>query len=142
MSEHEHTIGRHTVRVGEHGDTLDLILRGDVAPDEVARIFDFMASRFAGRSYMLVTGDVSELGHVTAASRRAIMKEAGRAPPIRGLAYHRASFGARVITELVMRTYVFVTGADLPVHFAEDEAGALAWLATRRKQLAAAEPRR
>lgn len=141
MIEQVQRIGRHTVRVGEHGDTLDLTLRGDVAPDDVEQIFDFMASRFAGRSYMLVSGDVSELGHVTAASRRAIMKEARRAPPIHGLAYHRASFEARVITELVMRAYVFVTGADLPVHFAEDEAGVRAWLATRREQLAAAEPR-
>ncbi|WP_437729867.1 STAS/SEC14 domain-containing protein [Sorangium sp. So ce1335] len=142
MIEHEHRIGRHTVRVGEQDDTLDLILRGDVTPDDARHIFDFMESRFAGRSHVLVTGEMSGLGHVPSESRRVIMKEAGRAPPIRGLVYHRASFGAKVITELVMRAYALTTGADIPVHFAADEAEARAWLARRREQLAAAEQHR
>ncbi|WP_438021897.1 hypothetical protein [Sorangium sp. So ce233] len=125
--------------MGEHDDTLELTLRGDVAPDEAKQVFDFMASRFAGRSYLLVTGDMSELGHVLAESRRVVMREARRVPQIRGLVYYRTSFGARVISELVVRAYAFATGADLPIHFAEDEAEARAWLAMRREQLAAAE---
>lgn len=139
MIEHAQRIGRHTARVGEHDDTLELALRGDVAPDEAKQVFDFMASRFAGRSYVLVIGDMSELGHILAESRRVVMREARRVPQIRGLVYYRTSFGARVISELVVRAYAFATGADLSIHFAEDEAGARAWLAMRREQLAAAE---
>lgn len=141
MIEHVQRIGKHTVGVGEHQDTLDLTLRGDVTLDDAKQIFDFMATRFAGRSYMLVTGDMSELGHVRAEVRRLLVTDASRIPPIRGLVYHRASFKARVLTELVVRGYALATGADLPVHFVKDEAEACAWLARRRAQLAgAAQP--
>ncbi|WP_437751626.1 hypothetical protein [Sorangium sp. So ce1389] len=135
-------IGKHTVRVGEHEDTLDLTLRGDVTADDAKQIFDFMAARFAGRSYMLVTGDMSELGHVVAEARKMIVTYARRIPPIRGLVYHRASFTAKVLTELVIRAYALATGADLPVHFVKDEAEAGAWLARRRAQLAGAAQHR
>ncbi|MGK3992989.1 hypothetical protein [Sorangium sp. So ce1024] len=130
-------IGRHTVRVGEHDDTLEMTLRGDVAPDEASQVFDFMASRFAGRSYQLLSGDLSELGHVPSGSRRVVMRESVKVPPIRGMVFYRTSFTARVISELVARAYALATRADAPVHFAEDEAEARAWLATRREQLAA-----
>ncbi|WP_437923144.1 hypothetical protein WMF37_29425 [Sorangium sp. So ce291] len=128
-------IGKHTVRVGEHQDTIVLTLRGDVTLDDAKQIFDFMAARFAGQSYMLVTGDMSELGHVLAEARKMLVTASSRIPPIRGLVYHRASFTARVLTELVVRGYALATGADFPVHFVKDEAEAGAWLARRRAQL-------
>ncbi|WP_437302360.1 STAS/SEC14 domain-containing protein [Sorangium sp. So ce388] len=137
MIEHVQRIGRHTARVGEHEDTLELTLRGDLAPDEAKVLFDFIAARFAGRSYALVTGDMSGMGRIPAESRRVIFKEATRVPPIRGVAYYRASFAARVINELVIRAYALATGTDIAVHFARDEADARAWLVTRREQIAA-----
>ncbi|XXT14770.1 STAS/SEC14 domain-containing protein [Sorangium sp. So ce429] len=130
-------IGKHTARVGEHEDTLELTLRGDLAPDEVKELFDFIAARLAGRSYALVTGDMSAMGRIPAESRRVIFKESMRVPPIRGVAYYRASFAVRVVNELVIRAYALATGADVAVHFARDEADARAWLATRREQIAA-----
>ncbi|XXY50981.1 hypothetical protein WME91_07530 [Sorangium sp. So ce269] len=130
-------IGKHTARVGEHEDTLELTLRGDLAPDEVKELFDFTAARFAGRSYALVTGDMSGMGRIPAESRRVIWKEATRVPPIRGVAYYRASFAAKVVNELVIRAYALGTGTDIAVHFAREEADARAWLATRREQIAA-----
>ncbi|WP_437565576.1 hypothetical protein [Sorangium sp. So ce542] len=136
MFERALRIGEHTARIGEHADTLELMMRGDVSPDEAARFFDFMALHFAGQRYMLVTGDVSQLGRVPAESRRTVMRQSGRVPPIRGLVYHRTTFTGRVLTELVIRGYALATGADVPVHFVEDEAEARAWLARRREQLA------
>ncbi|WP_437604942.1 hypothetical protein WMF20_27530 [Sorangium sp. So ce834] len=129
-------IGEHTARIGEHADTLELTMRGDVSPDEAARFFDFMALHFAGQRYMLITGDVSQLGRVPAESRKTVMRESGRVPPIRGLVYYRTPFTGRVLTELVIRGYALATGADVAVHFVEDEAEARAWLARRREQLA------
>ncbi|WP_437497730.1 hypothetical protein [Sorangium sp. So ce1099] len=142
MIEHVQKIGKHTFRVGEHEDTLELTLRGDIAPDEVKQIFDFMEPRFAGRSYMLITGDVSQLGRMGAEARRAVIREASRIPPIRGLVYCRATFSAKVVTELVIRAYALFTGADLPIQFVEGEAEARAWLEKRRAQLAGAAPLR
>ncbi|KYG03084.1 hypothetical protein BE20_48910 [Sorangium cellulosum] len=129
-------IGEHTARIGEHADTLELTMRGDVSPDEAARFFDFMAFHFAGHRYMLITGDVSQLGRVPAESRRTVMKESGRVPPIRGLVYYRTTFTGRVLTELVIRGYALATGADVAVHFVEHEPEARAWLARRRERLA------
>ncbi|WP_437963571.1 hypothetical protein WMF04_28030 [Sorangium sp. So ce260] len=129
-------IGEHSARIGEHEDTLELTLRGDVSPDEAARFLDFMASHFAGQRYMLITGDVSQLGRVPAESRRTVFKQSGRVPPIRGLVYYRATFAGRVMTELVLRGYAIATGADIAAHFVDEEAEARAWLARRREQLA------
>ena len=85
-------IGEHTIRIGEHEDTVDLMLRGDVSPDEVVRFFDFMASHLAGQRYMLVTGDVVQVGRIPAESRKRVVKESGRVPPIRGVVYYRVTF--------------------------------------------------
>ena len=137
MIEHVQRIGKHTARVGEHEDTLELTLRGDLAPDEANGLVDFIAARFAGRSYALFTGDMSGLGRIPAESRRVIFNAATRVPPIRGVAYYRATFAARVMNELAIRAYALATGTDIAVHFARDEAGARAWLVTRREQLAA-----
>ncbi|XYH92992.1 hypothetical protein ACMHYB_34695 [Sorangium sp. So ce1128] len=142
MIEHVQRVGKHTARVDEHEDTLELTLRGDVTLDDAKQMFDFMAARFAGRSYMLVTGDMSELGHVVAEARRMLVTDASRIPPIRGLVYYRVGFTARVLTELVVRAYALATGADLPVHFVKDEAEAGAWLERRRAQLAGAAQHR
>ncbi|WP_437573285.1 hypothetical protein [Sorangium sp. So ce887] len=129
-------IGEHTVRIGEHEDTVDLLLRGDISPDEVVRLFDFIASHLAGQSYMLVTGDVVQLGRVPAESRKRVIKESGRVPPIRGVVYYRVTFAGRVMTELVLRGYAIATGVDVAAHFVNEEAEARAWLARRRAQLA------
>ncbi|WP_437475896.1 hypothetical protein WME75_24875 [Sorangium sp. So ce1014] len=129
-------IGEHTVRIGEHEDTVDLLLRGDVSPDEVVRFFDFMASHLAGQRYMLVTGDVVQVGRIPAESRKRVVKESGRVPPIRGVVYYRVTFTGRVMTELVLRGYALATGVDVAAHFANEEAEARAWLARRRAQLA------
>ncbi|WP_437643541.1 hypothetical protein [Sorangium sp. So ce362] len=129
-------IGEHTVRIGEHEDTVDLMLRGDISPDEVVRLFDFIASHLAGQRYMLVTGDVVQLGRVPAESRKAVVKESGRVPPIRGVVYYRVTFAGRVMTELVLRGYAIATGVDVAAHFVNEEAEARAWLARRRGQLA------
>lgn len=129
-------IGEHTARIGEHEDTLDLTMRGDVSPDEATRFFDFMAFHFTGQRYMLITGDVSQLGRVPAESRKTVVRESRRAPPIRGLVYYRVTFAGRVLTELVIRGYALATGADVATHFVNEEAAARAWLARRREQLA------
>lgn len=137
MIERVQRIGKHTARVGEHEDTLELTLRGDLAPDEAKGLVDFIAARFAGRSYALFTGDMSGLGRIPAESRRVIFNAATRVPPIRGVAYYRATFAARVTNELAIRAYALATGTDIAVHFARDEADARAWLVTRREQIAA-----
>ena len=107
MIEHVQRIGKHTARVGEHEDTLELTLRGDLAPDEANGLVDFIAARFAGRSYALFTGDMSGLGRIPAESRRVIFNAATRVPPIRGVYRGQGTTGLDVRVE--MRR---VTGPD------------------------------
>ncbi|WP_433926257.1 hypothetical protein AB3662_25355 [Sorangium cellulosum] len=50
MIERVHRMGRHTAPVDEHEDTLELTLRGDVAPDEAKELFDLqLAGHRRGR---------------------------------------------------------------------------------------------
>ncbi|AUX47281.1 uncharacterized protein SOCE26_087990 [Sorangium cellulosum] len=136
MVEHVKKIGEHTVGVGEDDDTLALNLRGDVAPEQVQQFFDFMESWSAGRGYVLVTGDVSQLGTISAEARKLVSRHARRVP-IRGVVYYGASFAAKLISTLVVSGYSFVTGADISLHFVDDAAEARVWLAKRRAQLQA-----
>ncbi|WP_437673510.1 hypothetical protein [Sorangium sp. So ce131] len=136
MAEHETKIGEHTVRVGEDDDTLELILRGDVAPEQVLRIFEFIEPWCSGRRYVFVTGDVSQLGAMAAEARTLVSRNARRVP-IRGVVYYRSSFAARLLSTLVIRAYALVTRADIPLHFVDGKAEARVWLAKRRAELRA-----
>ncbi|AUX43735.1 uncharacterized protein SOCE26_051900 [Sorangium cellulosum] len=128
-------IGKHTVRVGDVANTFEVAFRGDLSMEDTKQLLDFMISESAGWSYVLLTGDLSEMGKLSPDVRQTLATLGRRLPPVRGIVYYRASFTVRVTNELVIRAYALLTGVDVAFHFVDDAAEAQAWLARRQEQL-------
>lgn len=129
-------IGKHLLRLDSAGDTFELQARGELTEDDAKEIFDTLAKWSAGRSYMLVTGDMSELSSISPAAKKVILRE-GQRVPLRGVVYYRATFQAKVINRLMVGAYSLINHTDIPLYFAENEADAKVWLANRRQVLQA-----
>ncbi|WP_437683617.1 STAS/SEC14 domain-containing protein [Sorangium sp. So ce131] len=129
-------IGKHTACVGDVENTFEVAFRGDLSVEDAKQLLDFMTSESAGWSYVLLTGDLSEMGKLSPDVRKTLATLGRRLPPVRGIVYYRASFAVRVTNELVIRAYALLTGVDVAFHFADDAAEARAWLARRQEEIA------
>jgi len=127
-------------RIGEHVlsfEPPDLLLGvpcGSITSSDLHEMIAFIEHHAAGLPYVLVLVDVSELGTVASDVRKA-SGDLSKAFPYRGMAFHGASFQARLFVRLLWNTMNLFSRRDNPAHFASTEAEARAWLLERRRVL-------
>lgn len=114
------------------GTTVVFVPRGDLTEDVLARYLACCEQVIAKAGHYCVLIDLSQLGSITAGTRKRSAEWARRRPRA---ASHIALFGGNAVRKalviLVMRAVQLVSGKDLSARFFATEADARAWLATR-----------
>lgn len=114
------------------------VVRGSLSADELIAITAFRDEHAPGSPFLLVLGDLRELGAIPVESRKVAAHRLGQFP-YGGIALFGASFQARVLAKLVLGAARLLGRDDRnPVRFFDTEAEARAWLAERARELASA----
>ena len=125
-------IGPH--RVWRQADVIGMKFTGQLTLEHVEVLRGLMHTIRGehGRCYMLA--DSAGLTGITADARKALAKWSRDDPDdrISGVGVHGISFAMRALSMLTLGAINFMTRRPVTVHFAEDEAGARAWIAARR----------
>ncbi len=130
----EKNLGQHTVGI-EPPALVRFIARGEIAPEEMEAFSMFVAENTRGQPFVLTLTDLTELGAISAATRKTVMRS-GKLP-YRGMAYYGGNFQAKVLTKLALRALQLVTrGTDNPIRFFDSESEARAWIVERTRTLA------
>jgi hypothetical protein len=105
---------------------------GDVTEAEMRVLTALEKALVEGRPYLLKLVDLSQIGKVTPGGRKAGAEKVHDVP-VRGVAIYGASFGIRVLAELVARAGDFLRRIkDTPTRFFATEAEARAFIESRR----------
>jgi hypothetical protein len=121
----------------EAPDTLNMQYVGEIDAWLVGQSSLFTRPIYRGVPYAFILLDISRLASVSQDGRRA-MAASEHAHLLRGTAVIGASFHFRAISGLIMRaTMLMGRRVDNPQHFVDTEAAGRAWIAERRRTLAA-----
>lgn len=133
---HEIAVGRHLLR-WEPPDTMFITYHGDLDVEAFRRITEVSRPLTVPRPYVLILIDMSDVGRISAETRRH-SPEGARGVTFRGIAIYGASPLMRTVSALVARATDILTGnTDNPTRFFANEAEARAFLDERRRALRA-----
>lgn len=130
--------GRHEARRIEE-DAVELVVRGDVVPDDVDRLLKHERLIRAEHGYSLVLVDASAMGAMSPQARKQAADVMKSDPGYVGaLAIYGAPFLIRTLINLILRATALISKATAqPMEYFAKRADALAWLHTQRRSLQA-----
>lgn len=121
----------------EPPDVIFWHLIGRVDASDIRRIYAEQLAFSAGKPYILVILDVTQVESITADGRRAAAEGPSRqSMPVRGSVVVGASFHFRVLSLLVSKAAQLIhRHEDNPLHFVDTLPEARAWIEERRRVL-------
>jgi len=124
--------------VFEEPDTVRMALRGDFDGDTAARMMEQVITWAEARPFVLLLLDLTGVGSISPAARRALTSNGHRLPP-RALALHGGNFTVRVVTNMMERASWLRGSRNRWVRHSPDEAAARGWLDEMRRKLSSGE---
>ncbi len=125
-------IGPH--QVWRRGDLLEIRFAGPFTYEQVMQLRELMLAVRRDHPGCYMLADASGLTGITAEARRA-MSDWSRSNPVErlsGAGVYGVNFAMRTLIMLTVSAVRFMTRREVSLHFAADEAEALAWIAERR----------
>jgi hypothetical protein len=133
MENNEKCIGSHSVRF-EEPDIVLIRMCGDVQEEHARVLCDELERLAKGKGYLLILGDLTELGAMSAKARHVFAEHGPHDSPV-ATAMFGASFRARVLVNMVITVSRLFKRHRRSYHFVETEAQARACLDEMRRRL-------
>jgi hypothetical protein len=127
-------VGAHTISF-EAPVLLRIVVRGDVSSEDLRRLIAFTTAETRGCRAVLVMADLRAMGSLSAETRKVAAERVDEIP-YRGMAFHGASFQARIFAKLALSVmWLAGPGRNCPAVFVDTEEEARAWIARRMGEL-------